>query len=90
VCLDTGNFPRDGYAQSALCIPHAVNVHLKASIRTPDGTNEPADWDRLGGMFAAAGYRGYLSLEYEDREETATAVPRLAGELRRVARKFSV
>lgn len=87
--LDTGNFPKNGYSQVALCIPYAVNVHFKEHIAGEDGTKEKADWDRLLGMFAKAGYKGYISLEYEDKENAEAAVPRLAAELRRTVRKYS-
>src|SRR5262249_46756874 len=30
--LDTGNFPKNGYAQVQLCLPYAVAVHLKTKI----------------------------------------------------------
>ncbi len=88
--LDTGNFPKNGYSQVAMCIPYATNVHFKANIAREDGTKEKADWDRLIGMFAKGGYKGYISLEYEDKEEVETAVPRLTGELRRIVRKYSL
>jgi sugar phosphate isomerase/epimerase len=87
--LDVGNFPKNGYAQVALCIPYAVNVHFKNRIAGEDGTPEKADWDRLLGMFAQAGYKGYLSLEYEDTAAAETAVPLLAAELRRGVRTYS-
>lgn len=87
--LDTGNFPRNGYAQVAMCIPYATSVHFKANIAREDGTKEKADVDRLVGMFAKAGYKGYLSLEYEDKEAPETAVPRLARELLQSVRKCS-
>jgi sugar phosphate isomerase/epimerase len=88
--LDTGNFPKNGYAQVALCLPYAVSAHLKTKIATPEGTKEKADWDRLVGMFAKSGYRGYVSLEYEDTAvEPAAAIPALAAELLRVVRKYS-
>ncbi len=87
--LDTGNFPKNGYAQVAMCIPYATSVHFKANIAREDGTKEKADVDRLIGMFAKAGYKGYLSLEYEDKEESETAVPRLARELLQGVRKYS-
>jgi L-ribulose-5-phosphate 3-epimerase len=88
--LDTGNFPKDSYAQVALCLPYAVSTHVKRNIKTADGTAEPADWDRLADMFVKAGYKGYLSLEYEDKDAAETAVPPLIAELRRVVRKHSV
>jgi len=87
--LDTGNFPRNGYAQVQLCLPYAVAVHLKTKIAAPDGPKEKADWDRLAGMFCQAGYKGFLSLEYEGTDEAEKAVPALAAELRRVVRKYS-
>ena len=87
--LDTGNFPKNGYSQVALCLPYAVNVHFKENIADEDGKKQKADWDRLLGMFAQAGYRGYISLEYESTESPETAVPRLAAELRSGVRKYS-
>lgn len=47
--LDTGNFPKNGYSQVALCIPYAVNVHFKEGITGEDGSKQKADWDRLLG-----------------------------------------
>ena len=86
--LDTGNFPKDGYAQVAMCIPYAVNVHFKGRIAGQSGAKEDVDVDRLLGMFVGAGYRGYLSLEYED-PDPETGVPRLAAQLLRGVRKHS-
>ena len=87
--LDTGNFPKNGYSQVALCIPYAVNVHFKERIASADGTKETANWDRLLSMFVQGGYKGFVSLEYESTESSETAVPRLAAELRRGVRKYS-
>jgi L-ribulose-5-phosphate 3-epimerase len=88
--LDTGNFPKDGYAQVALCIPYAVNVHFKEHIAGAGGVKEKADWDRLLDMFAKAGYRGYVSLEYEDTATAASEIPRLAADLLLGVRKYSM
>jgi L-ribulose-5-phosphate 3-epimerase len=87
--LDTGNFPRNGYSQVAMCIPYATSVHFKEKIGDENGVKVKADWDKLIGMFAAAGYKGYLSLEYESAGAPETEVPRLAGELRMGLRKYS-
>ena len=87
--LDSGNFPRNGYAQVELAIPYAVSTHIKTLISTPDGKKEKADWDRLLGMFAKGGYRGFVSLEYEEKDAEAE-VPRLVPELLKAARKYSV
>jgi sugar phosphate isomerase/epimerase len=86
--LDTGNFPKDGYAQTAMSIPYAVSTHIKAEISAPDGAKEKTDFDRLFAMFAQGGYRGFVSLEYE-ATDAATAVPALAPQIIRAARKAS-
>jgi len=87
--LDSGNFPKDGYAQTEMAIPYAVSTHIKSLISGPDGTKEKSDWDRLFGMFAKGGYRGFVSLEYEDKD-AETAVPLLVPELLKAARKYGV
>lgn len=88
--LDTGNFPKSGYSQVALCLPYAANIHFKVGIAAEDGAKQRADWPRLLGMIAKAGYKGYVSLEYEEEQNAETAVPRLAGELRQLVRKYTV
>jgi sugar phosphate isomerase/epimerase len=87
--LDTGNFPKNGYSQVAMCIPYASSVHFKTQIASENGTKEKADWDRLIGMFASAGYKGYLSLEYESEGDAEVEIPKLTAELRRGIRKYS-
>jgi sugar phosphate isomerase/epimerase len=87
--VDTGNFRADGYSQIEMCIPYAVNVQLKTDISVEGGKREPQDWNRILGMFAKAGYKGFLSIEYEAKEDPMTAVPRLMKELRTLTRKYS-
>lgn len=87
--LDTGNFPKNGYSQVAMCIPYANSVHFKGHITDENGVKVPVDFDRLIGMFASAGYRGYLSLEYENTDDAETEIPKLAAELKRGIRKYS-
>jgi L-ribulose-5-phosphate 3-epimerase len=87
--LDTGNFPKNGYSQVAMCIPYATSVHFKTQIADENGAKVKADWDRLIGMFAAAGYKGYLSLEYESEGDVESEIPKLTAELRRGIRKYN-
>ena len=90
VNLDTGNFDRDAYTQIAQILPQAVNVQFKTEIRaSADGKNEPADWDKLTKMLADGGYRGYLALEYEAKDDPAKAMPPLLAKLNALARKYS-
>ena len=89
--LDTGNFPKNGYAQVEMCIPVATAVHLKTKIASPSGEKVEADWDRLAMMFAKGGYKGYLSIEHEEPgDDLATTLPKLAARLRSITAKYSV
>lgn len=82
VNFDSGNFASgDPYEQLARIAPYAVNAQIKASIKRR-GAKEPSDLARVVGILKAAGYRGYLALEYEDEEDPFTAVPRLLDQLR--------
>lgn len=87
--LDTGNFSSDVWRQIEMCLPYAVNVQVKSNMRDEAGRVVESDWDRIFGMAARAGYRGYLALEYEAKEPPETAVPRLLKRLRELAAKYS-
>lgn len=90
VNLDTGNFTADAYTQIAEILPYATNVQFKKDIRVENGKLELADWDRLTKMLAQGGYRGYLALEYEEKEDALVKVPPLLKKLNALARKYSV
>lgn len=87
--LDTGNFKTDVLGQIEQCIPYAVNVQVKAEMRDKNGKLVRQDWDRVIGLIAEGGYKGYMSLEYEAKEDPTVAVPRLLKELTGVLRKYS-
>ncbi len=81
--LDTGNFHgADPYAELARVAPYAVNVHIKTEVKAEGQPGGPADYARIVKLLRDAGFSGYLSLEYEGREEPMTAVPRVLGEIR--------
>ncbi len=87
--LDTGNFKRDPYREIEMCVPYAVNAQFKTSIHFEDGRSEACDWERVMKTFAAVGYKGYVSLEYEDAEPAETAIPKHLRRLRDLSRKYS-
>lgn len=89
VNLDTGNFDEDAYEQIAQILPYSVNVQFKTEIRTAKGKHEPSDWDRLTRMLAESGYRGYMALEYEAKDDPAKSMPALLAKLNQLARKYS-
>ncbi len=76
--LDTGNFrDPDPYAAITKCAPYSVNVHVKTHVHsTTTKKSQPADYDRIAKILASAGYRGYVSLEYEARADAHAAVPK--------------
>jgi len=66
--LDTGNFhSEDPYADLEKCVDYAVNVQVKASMKTPAGEKYPADFARIGQILKSANYQGFVVLEYEDK-----------------------
>ncbi len=81
--LDIGNFPTDGYSQIEMCAPYATNVHFKSQVHV-EHQSQPADWPRVLKILGAAGYRGYLALEYEANENPLTVVPQLVAKMRTV------
>lgn len=76
----------DGYAQIEACIPYASMTHIRYRFDSGD----LLDLDRVWQMFAKAGYKGYMSAEYENEKEDAiTGVPRLIGDMRKLCRTYS-
>ena len=84
--LDTGNFPPpsrvtpEKYNMIAECAPQAAIAHAKFFNVAPDGQDEDFDWHRIRDILAAAGFRGFLSIEYEGQDDDEVAV------VRRIAR----
>lgn len=83
VNLDTGNFrTEDPYADIAKLAPYAVTTHFKTEITPSSGAKEKADPKRIVGILRDAGYRGYLTLEYEAADDPKTAVPQVIRSLK--------
>ena len=84
ITWDSGNFrSADPYAELEQAAPYAVTAQIKVSIGSPSGSR-PADLPRVVGILQKANYRGWLALEYEEKEEPKVAVPRHLAELRRL------
>ncbi len=77
VNLDTGNFRGpDPYEELERVAPYAVTVQVKVDI-TPQGKpRQEADFPRIIDILKKSGYRGYVALEYEAKEDPKLAVPR--------------
>ena len=90
VNLDTGNFHSDDiYGDLARAAPYAINVQVKVSVSGPDRRVRPADFSRLAKILRGAGYRGYIVLEYEERDDPRAACRRYADEIRQAFRPSS-
>lgn len=81
--LDTGNFAtEDPYADIAKAAPYAVTTHVKVQVRPKGQPAEPVDLVKVRAILDKVGYRGYLSLEYEDSEDPMTGVPKFISKLK--------
>ena len=82
--LDFGNYSKDPYAEFEMTAPLAVMTHAKPTSDFA-GTRDDVDYRRVGQIMAKAGYRGFLSIEYEEPGKDAMVeVPRFAAYLKGV------
>lgn len=83
VNLDTGNFHSDDiYGDLALIAPYALNVQVKVTISGPSQKAEPTNFGRLANLLRDANYRGYVVLEYEEKEDPRQACPEYVDQIR--------
>ncbi|BCX46184.1 xylose isomerase [Haloferula helveola] len=81
VNLDTANFRVDDpYPEIEACVPYALNVQVKAFMR--HGGRRETDFAKFGKILRDGGYRGYVVLEYEEKEDPYVEVPKLLNRLR--------
>ena len=76
VTLDTGNFLEDMYAQMERMAPHAVLVQAKTYYGGGEWYTLDIDYQRVAKILREAAYDGYISLEFEGKEDPATGVPK--------------
>lgn len=81
--LDTGDYlvdtpERNGYPALERVAFHAALVHAKMYEVDENGKDRKQDYERIFDILAAAGYDGYLSIEYEGPADEP-AVPLAAG-----------
>ncbi|HVU48041.1 MAG TPA: TIM barrel protein, partial [Terracidiphilus sp.] len=79
---------QDAYAQIAACLPYATVSHIRDKF--DDGT--PIDMDRVWKMYANAGHKGAMSIEYEGGphgDPAGIGVPNLVAKVRELCRRYS-
>lgn len=79
--LDFGNY-RTPYEEYQMTAPYTVTTHAKTHYSGRSGAVE-VDYGKVSQIMQKAGYKGYISIEYEGTEDPITAVPRFVGYLKR-------
>jgi sugar phosphate isomerase/epimerase len=83
VTLDTGNFLEDPYGKLEMIAPKAALVQAKTYYGGGLWYTLDLDYDRIAAMLRKHHYRGYISLEFEGKDDPLTAVPRSLALLRK-------
>lgn len=84
--LDIANFQENPYEQIEACLPYATHAHVRDFYGE---SKKPLDLDRVWQLFVKAGYRGYMSAEYEGAEDSMTGVPKLIEKIKVLCSKYS-
>jgi sugar phosphate isomerase/epimerase len=82
VTLDTGNFLEDPYDRLKALAPDTVLLQAKTYQGGGVWYTLDLDYPRIAGILRDAGYTGYVSLEFEGREDPLTAIPKALATLR--------
>lgn len=76
VNMDTGNFLEDPYERLEQIAPKTIYVHAKTYYGGGLWYTLDLDYPRIAAILAKHQYRGYVSLEFEGREDYRTAIPK--------------
>ncbi|MBN8719672.1 MAG: sugar phosphate isomerase/epimerase [Sediminibacterium magnilacihabitans] len=85
--MDTGNFLENPYSKLEMIAPQAVFVQAKTYYGGGEWYTLDLDYDRIISILNNVNYHGYLSLEYEGKEDAATAVPKSIAMLRKAMKE---
>jgi sugar phosphate isomerase/epimerase len=80
--MDTGNFAVDPYPEIEKLAPHATIVQAKTYYGGGEWYTLDLDYKRIAGTLRKAGFKGWVSLEMEGKEDPSTAVPKSLAVLR--------
>jgi L-ribulose-5-phosphate 3-epimerase len=74
--MDTGNFLEDPYPKLKQIAPKTVFVQAKTYFGGGEWYTLDLDYQRIAAILAEVNYHGYVSLEFEGKENPDTGVPR--------------
>lgn len=83
VTMDTGNFLEDPYDKLEQIAPETVLVQTKTYYGGGLWYTLDLDYDRIAKLLAKHKYTGWLSLEFEGKDDPKTAVPKSLAVLRK-------
>lgn len=83
VTLDTGCFLEDPYDRLAMLAKDTVLMQAKTYYGGGTWYTLDLDYDRIAKIMKDAGYTGYISLEFEGKEDPLTAIPKSLALLRK-------
>ncbi|HIE14437.1 TPA: sugar phosphate isomerase/epimerase [Candidatus Bathyarchaeota archaeon] len=81
--MDTGNFIENTYPQLKAIAPYTVMVHAKTYFGGGEWYTIEIDYDRVFEMLKEAMFKGWISLEYEGKENPRTGVQKSVELLKR-------
>ncbi len=76
VTLDTGNFLEDPYEKLEKLAAKTVLLQAKTYYGGGTWYTLDLDYEKIAGIMKKAGYKGYVSLEFEGKDDPKTAVPK--------------
>ncbi len=83
VTMDTGNFLEEPYGDLEKLASHAVLVHAKTYFGGGEWYALDLDYNRIADILRKANYTGYVSLEFEGKEDPDSGVRKSIELLRR-------
>lgn len=81
--MDTGNFLEDPYDQLEKMAPETVYVQAKTYYGGGTWYTLDLDYMKIADILRRHDYRGYISLEFEGKEDLMTAIPKSLAMLRK-------
>ncbi len=83
VNFDSGNFrTADPYGDLEKIAAYAVNAQVKVAVNPNNEGKQPSDLKRIIEILKQANYRGYVVLEYEEKEDPKVHIPKYLDQLR--------
>jgi sugar phosphate isomerase/epimerase len=83
VTLDTGNFLEDPYDRLTKLAPDTALLQAKTYFGGGVWYTLDLDYPRIAKILKGAGFTGYVSLEFEGKEDPLTAIPKSLDLLRK-------